>query len=208
MPVCATWITLDLSARRKRLSVGMSGRSGRSVTPVVVVAHANTDAYVLQCITKTQRQGPDVRGMRSVQKKKYANQDHANLSGLSGAIAMLLVRKMDQVWFWENVVGNAPVHPLPHLTVRKIVNFAAQSAKRPALRIALATASVTVPQKTVSIHPFVVWFVFVTRAFQDLHATRRQLRDELKDPKTILSLMRYGLRSKLAQKRVPCSIMP
>ena len=120
-------------------------------------------------------------------------------------IALLRVRNMHQVWFGGNVVGNAPVYPFPQAAVstRKIVNLAAQSAKRPAPRIALATASVTLPQKIASIHLFVVWPVFVTRDFQDLHATRRKLRDELKDPKTLSSLMRYGLRWKLARKRVP-----
>ena len=134
----------------------MSGRRGRSVTPLVVVAHANADANVLPCITKPQHQNPDVRGMRSVQK--HVNRNHALLSGLFGVIALLRARKMHQVWFGGNVVGSVPVYPFPQLTVstRKIVNLAAQRVQSPVMRIALGTASVTLPQKIASIHPFVV----------------------------------------------------
>ena len=185
IPVFATWIMLDSSARRKRLLIGMSGRHGRSVTPVVAGAHANTHANVSHCITKPQRHHLDVRGMRSVWK--HANHNHAPLSGLYGVIALPRVRKVHQVWFGGNGVGSVPVSPFPQLAVstRKIVNLAAQRVQCPALRIAQATAIVTLPQKIASIRLFVVWYAFVRPGFQDLPVISRKLKDKLSEPKIL-----------------------
>ena len=159
MPAFVTWITLDWSARRTRHLIGMNGHRGRSVTLLVVVAHANANANALPCTTKPQHQSPDVRGMRVLSKR--VNHNRAHLSGLFGVIALRRVRKIHQVWFGENVVGNAPVCPFPQLTVstRKIANLAAQRVQSPVTRIALGTASVNLPQKTASIHMCVVWSV-------------------------------------------------
>ena len=92
---------------RKNLSIGMNGRRGRSVTPAVAMAHTNADVTALHCTIKRQYQILNVREMRST--LKHAHHNRALLSGLSGAIALLRVRKIHQVSFGENVGGSVLV---------------------------------------------------------------------------------------------------